>query len=221
MKKCILSAIGGAAAMLITLIVIANISAAGKQEKEEYEHIDFVSTITQENCCVCGNVAFPFSSHWSEDNVGIVNLNTFETMRLEVNRYDDHGQLIEEVAGYMQSNGMSHEDSYVHAWTHPDRGYADVQITGTKYAISRDTIQSHLCQTCLNSINEMWFGDNAPAEYAIVSFSERTIRPLIQNCTWFSAGDYGINCEFKEDGAIDLLIHYCPSRYVNAFEQTE
>ena len=77
MKKCILSTIGGAAAMLIALIVIANISAAGKQEKEEYEHIDFVSTITQENCCVCGNVAFPFSSHWSEDNVGIVNLKGF------------------------------------------------------------------------------------------------------------------------------------------------
>ena len=30
---------------------------------------------------------------------------------------------------------------------------------------------------------------------------------------WFSAGDYGVDCEFKDDGKIDLLIHYCPSRY--------
>lgn len=94
MKKCILSAIGGAAAMLIALIVIANISVADKQEREEYEHIDFVSTIKQEKCCVCGDDHFIFSSHWGEDNVGIVNLNTFEMMRLEVNRYDDQGQLI-------------------------------------------------------------------------------------------------------------------------------
>jgi len=40
MKKCILSAIGGALAMLITLIIIANVSVAReqKQEKIPYEH---------------------------------------------------------------------------------------------------------------------------------------------------------------------------------------
>ena len=44
MKKCILSAVGGALAMLITLIIIANICVAReqKQEKKPYEHVDFV-----------------------------------------------------------------------------------------------------------------------------------------------------------------------------------
>lgn len=223
MKKCILSAIGGAAAMLIALIVIANISAAGKQEKEEYEHIDFVSTITQENCCVCGDDAFPFSSHWGEDNVGIVNLNSFEMMRLEINRYDDHGNLIEEPAGYMSSSGLidKEADTYAHAYCFPDNAYASVQITGAQYSIDRESIRNHLCQICLDTINDLWFSGNAPAEYAIVSFSERTFRPLVECYPWFFAGNYGIDCEFKDDGAIDLLIHYCPSRYENVAEQIE
>ena len=61
--------------------------------------------------------------------------------------------------------------------------------------------------------NDLWFSEDAPAEYAIVSFAERTIRPLIKCYPWFSAGNYGIDCEFKDNGAIDLLIHYCPNRY--------
>ena len=54
MKKCILSAIVGAAAMLAILIVAANVSAARVQNPKEYEHTDFVSAITQEDCFVCG-----------------------------------------------------------------------------------------------------------------------------------------------------------------------
>lgn len=216
MKKCILSAIGGAVAMLIALIVIANISAANEQKKDEYKHINFVSDITQDDCFVCGSsTQNPMSLHWGEDNVGIVNLNTFEVLRLEINRYGNHGELIEEPAGYMASSSLidKEAETYAHAYCFPDNAYANVQITGVRYDIDREVIQGRLCQTCLDTINEMWFGGNAPAEYAIVSFEERTIRPLVQCYTWFGSGNFGIDCEFKENGAIDLLIHYCPSRY--------
>lgn len=211
MKKCILSAVAGALAML--LMIVARISAAQNQAPKEYEHIDYVSTITQEECFVCGtNNGY---SYWGEDNVGIVSLNTFELLYLEINRYDDHGNLIEEPAGYMSSNGLvdKETETYVHAYSHPDRAYADVQLTGVKYAIDGDSVQNHLCQTCLDSINSLWFTNQPPAEFAIVSFEERTIQPLFNNRPWFSAGNYGIDCEYKDDGAIDLLVHYCPFRY--------
>lgn len=216
MKKCILSAIGGAVAMLTSLIVIANFSVAKEQEpeKNEYEHIDFVSTITQEDCFICGEQSDPLTAaYWGEDNVGIVNLNTFDVLRLEINRYGNHGELIEEVAGYVQSSSMSDDDSYVHAWTHPDKAYSSVEITNVDYEIAQDSIQSHLCQTCLDTINALWFGNDTPAEYAIVSFAKRTIRPLMKCTPWFSAGDFGVDCEFKDNGTIKLLIHYCPRRY--------
>ena len=213
MKKCILSALAGALAMLVAIIIAARISTAQKQIPKEYEHIDYVSNITQKECFVCGtNNGY---SYWGEDNVGIVNLNTFELLYLEINRYDDYGNLIEEPAGYMSSVGLSDKeaDSYAHAYCFPDNAYASVQITGVQYDIDREMIQSKLCQTCLKSINDLWFTDQPPAEYAVISFEDRTIQPLLNAHPWFAAGNYGVDCEFKTDGDIDLLIHYCPNRY--------
>lgn len=213
MKKCILSALAGALAMLIVITIVARISPAQEQTPKEYEHIDYVSNITQEECFVCGtNNGY---SYWGEDNVGIVNLNTFELLYLEINRYDDYGNLIEEPAGYMSSVGLSDKeaDSYAHAYCFPDNAYASVQITGVQYDIDREMIQSKLCQTCLKSINDLWFTDQPPAEYAVISFEDRTIQPLLNAHPWFAAGNYGVDCEFKTDGDIDLLIHYCPNRY--------
>ena len=214
MKKCILSALVGAAAMFLLLVLIANIQTAKAPHQEEYEHIDYVSNIMEAECYVCGESGdTAASANWGEDNVGIINLNTFELLRLEINHHGDHGQLIEEDAGYMQTNHLSDEDTYVHAYTHSDNGYAHVQITGAQYNIDRESVQSHLCQSCLDTINDLCYSEDAPAEYAIVSFAGRTIRPLMKCTPWFSAGDYGIDCEFRYDGAINLLIHYYPNRH--------
>ena len=212
MKKCILSAIADALAMLAAMIIAANVSAAKERVPEDYEHIDYISTITQEECYICSDTRdFSGSLYWGEDNVGIVNLNTFELLRLEINRYDDQGNMIEEPAGYMSSSSLIDEkaESYVHAYCHPDNAYADVQLSGVQYAIDRDSVQNHLCQTCLDSINALWFTDMPPAEYAIVSFENRTIQPLLNAHPWFSAGSFGIDCEFKNNGNIDLLVHDC------------
>lgn len=200
--------------MACLLLVSCGNNAIEPQETQEYKHIDFVSDLPQEDCFLCGDGGDSSTSlYWGEDNVGIINLNTFELMRIEINRYDDHGQLVEEAAGYMESSHLGSGDSYAHAFTFSDNGFSHVQITGVQYAIDRKTIQSHLCQTCLDTINDMWFSGNAPAEYAIISFAERTIQPLLANRPWFSAGDYGVDCEFKNDRKIDLLIHYCPFRF--------
>lgn len=216
MKKCILSAIGGALAMLVCLIIIANVSVAReqKQEKKTYEHIDYVSAITQEDCFICGTKDDPLTAtHWSKDNVAILDLNTFEILRLEINRYGDHGESVTTEAGYMQSYGMETETGWVHTFVHPDRGYANVNISGVEYNVDRDSVQNHLCQTCLDSINEDCFGDDSPAELAVVNYTEKTIRPLITCTTGFGAGNFYVDCEFKEEGKIDLLIFYCPPRY--------
>ena len=211
MKKCILPAIAGALAMLIAITLAATIHANKKQTLEKYAHVDYVSAIAREECYVCGNVkTFDGPFCWGEDNVGIVDLNTFELLRLEINRYDCQGNLIEEPAGFMSRSSMSNQDSasYVHAYCFPDNAYADVQLSGVRYTIDRNVIQNRLCQTCLDSINDLWFTDQPPAEYAVVSFEDRTIRPLLKAFPWFSAGNYGIDCEFRDNGKIKLLIHY-------------
>ena len=212
MKKCIISALLGAVLTLLMLVLIAN--AQQVKATEEYEHIDYVSNITPEECFVCGESSAA-SCYWGEDNVGIVNLNTFELLYLGINRHDEHGELVEEPAGVMLSNGLidKEAETYVHAYSFPDNAYAQVQLSGVKYAIDRDSVQNHLCQTCLDSINNLWFTTQPPAEFAIVSFEDRTIRVLLNAHPWFAAGNYGIDCEFNEKGVIDVLVHYCPNRY--------
>ncbi len=220
MKQCILSAIAGGLAMLI-VITVAAFHGKKAHAPEEYEHIDYVSGITQEDCYVCSDASdFKGSFYWGEDNVGIVNLNTFELLCLEISRYDDQGNLVEEPAGFMSSSGMWNQErsSYVHAYCHPDNAYAHVQLSGVQYAIDRACVENYLCQACLDSINDLRFTDQPPAEFAIVSFEDRTIQPLLSAHPWFSAGNYGIDCEFEEDGKIDLLIHYIKNP--NCFETT-
>lgn len=196
--------------VLCCLFLLLLSACAGSTEKK-YEHTPYVSTISKSDCFICGEHA----DYWGENNVGIVNLNTFDVLRIEINRYDMNGKAIEEKAGFMQSGGMNCDDDYVTAMTDPDRGYSHIQIKGEKNPIDAAAIQSHLCQDCLDTINDMYFGEFAPEEYAIVHFSKKTIRPLIQNTPWFMDGDFGIDCEFKEDGNIDLLIHYSPVRYAD------
>lgn len=209
MKKCILSALSGAVLMFLLLAVIANVHSA--KAAEEYEHIDYVSAIIPQDCFVCSEQG----PYWGEDNVGIVDLNTFELLYLPINRYGDHGELIEEPAGVMIRDSLMdlEAERYVYAMIFPDNAYAMVDMSGVCYAIDRDSVQSRLCQNCLDSINGMAFTTQPPVEYAVISFEEKTIQPLLNTHPWFSAGNYGIDCEFKDDGAIDLLIHYCPSRY--------
>ena len=203
--------------LILVFLLLLTACSNGEQpsiSKKEYEHIPYVSDLSQEECFVCGeNPNHPISSYWGEDNVGILNLNTFEVLYIEINRYDDNGQLIEETAGYMQMHSMSNGESYVHSSDNPDRGLSNIQIQGDRKPVNAKAIQSFLCQTCLDKINDMYFGDNPPEEYAVVNFSDKSIRPLIKNTTWFTFGNFDVDCDFEEDGDIDLLIHYCPPRY--------
>ena len=126
---------------------------------------------------------------------------------IEINRYDDEKQPITTPAGYVQHGGIGDGESFANAMISPDDGYAKVTITGLEYAINRKHLQKNFCQDCLDEINEIRLTETAPAEYAILDFSENTIYPLSASYPWFSVRNYGINCEFNEDGGITLLVH--------------
>ena len=197
--------------VLMMLLTACSGPMVSTPEPTEYVHTPYVSNITPDKCFVCGDKQNIL--HWGEDNIAILNLNTFEMLRIEINRYDN-GQFVEEPTGILQSQGMTCGKSNVHAMTDSDRGYSHIQIQGQLQPIDSEALQSHLCQNCLDKINDMYFGDCPPKEYAIVNFSDKTLRPLIQNTTFFSSGNYGINCDFDDAGDVDLIVFYCPPRYV-------
>lgn len=214
MKRIIISAIAGALFMFLLMITIALCSAPTNEEAAPYIHEDFTSNVEKEDCYLCGEHGNPLIAyHWDEDNVGIINLNTFDLLYLEINRYNDYGDPIKSLAGYTQTSSMPGEENAVHAFTFPDNGYAHVNIKNAKYEIDRRSIEKRLCQTCLDSINDLHHMNSPPAEYAVIHFTSRTVQPLIENISWFAVGDFGIDCEFKENGDIDLLVHYSPVRF--------
>lgn len=130
-------------------------------------------------------------------------------LRVEINRYEN-GVPVETLAGVLQTNGMSCDKSTVYATTDSDRGYSHMQIKGELHPMDAAEIQSHLCQSCLDKINSMYFGDYPPREYAIVNFADRAISPLVQNTTFFGSGYYAVDCEFTDSDEADLLVFYCP-----------
>lgn len=195
---------------LMLLLTACAAPATSEPASTEYVHTPYVSAITADDCFICGNAQS--NLHWGEDNVVILNLNSLELLYIEINRYEN-GEQITTPAGVLQTNGITCGKSSAHATTDPDRGYSHVQIKGELQPIDAAAIQSHLCQTCLDKINSMYFGDYPPIEYAIVNFADTTIRPLVQNTTFFGSGNYAIDCEFKESGEVDLLIFFCPPRF--------
>ena len=121
----------------------------------------------------------------------------------------------EESAGVMLSDSPMNQETetYVYANVFPDNAFATADITGVQCTIDRNSIQNRFCQNCLDTINTLWFTIQPTAEYAIISFEDQTIQSLLNVHPWFSAGNYGIDVEFKVSGDIDLLIHYFASRY--------
>ena len=202
-------------AILVLMLLLTGCSAPAVSETEstDYVHTPYISTITAADCYICGeNPDSSAQMYWGEDNVGILYLNTFQVLRLEINRYKD-GELIQEPAGYIRWQSMQCDGSYVHATVEPDRGYATVQIQGQHKPIDSVSIQSHLCQDCLDEINGMYFGGYPPKAYAIVNFLDKTIQPLIQRKIFFTDKRYGVDCDFEKDGDIHMLVFYCPSRF--------
>lgn len=196
---------------LILLIVCGIAVHAGASE------IEYTSQITSDNCFLCGDHSKSTNSqYWKQDNIGIVHLNTFDYLPLRINRYDDAGEIITECLGIMESCGLYRDDTYVNSITHPDRGYASVEITSVKYVIDRNSVQTHLCENCIQAMNCVYWSDEAAPEFAVVNFKEKTIRPLDKALTWFFSGNFGINCEYEEDGNIDLLVAYLPPRWEDA-----
>lgn len=79
---------------------MATIQANKAQHPKDYEHIDYISNITSEECHVCRDTGdTPATAYWGEDNVGLINLINFDLLYLGINRYGDGGELVQEPTG--------------------------------------------------------------------------------------------------------------------------
>ena len=205
------------ALILISLLLIL-LMGCGQEEPStidlsDYEHPDLVSSISKEECFLCGNRDdHALSTYWGQDNVGLINVNTFEVLPISINKYDLDGQQVKEPQGVLIHEGIATGERDLHAWTDPDRGNSRVDISPGE-AIDPEAIGAFLCQGCLDTFSEQIFVRDTPSEVAVLNFATRELRPLVETCVGFGLDNFSVHCDFEEDGAIGLLIYYSPPRF--------
>ena len=200
------------------LLPLLLLTACGQESSDfdpaDYEHPAYVSAIEQADCCLCGDrTDHILSDYWGQDNMGLVNVNTFEVFPLPINTYGPDGLQIKEAQGVAISGGMALGELRVTAFTDPDRGSSHVDIPAGGGTVDPEAIGAFLCQDCLDAFAEHIFVRDTPSEIAVVNFSTRELRPLIESCTGFGLGNFSLHCDFEEDGGIRVLIYYAPPRF--------
>lgn len=220
----VLTAIGEGYTHLIVLLIIAFImvpilSACAKQREEafpthSYQHVAVISSIGEEECLLCGDkLDYRISMYMGQDNVGLVDLNTFDVWPVEINRYDENGQLIEESAGYMLITACEIGDTTAKGVIDPDRGFSRLEIGPSDATIDEKVIGSYLCQDCLDQFCSHFSAHDTVSEIAMINFATKEIRPLVDNCPLFVFDNFLVECDFEDEGSIDLRIIYRPVRY--------
>lgn len=218
--------------IILLLCVLTILSGCSKAETpdadgqthyspEEKEEIVYTSKITKEECYLCskaGKTLLP--AYAGQNNVGIICINTFDMSPVTINRYDDHGKLIEEEAGYMSMthNSFGEDGISTSVNANPDRGYADVNVyLKSNDVVDKKSVESMLCQDCLTTImDEAW---DEPYGIGVINFETLEVRLFEEKITAFTFGDYYIDIDRRENTGnpeeieLDLLIFYCPPRY--------
>ena len=172
----------------------------------------FASCVSKEDCFLCGSDA----GYFGQNNVGIVSLNTFAVMPVEINRYDRaSGELIEENTGAMQMRFFQNGDDGMSAsvMLEPDRGIAHVSISPKQdAALDIASAAAHLCPDCLAELAAQLY--DSAVGVGVINFSTRRLYAIQESATGFGAGDYYIHYDRDtENEKINILITYSPLRY--------
>ena len=171
----------------------------------------------KEDCFLCGT-GMAQSEHFGQNNVGLISLNTFAYLPVEINRYDRmSGQLIEENSGTMQIRTLRNGDAGLTAslMLDSDRGIANLTVSpGEDSTLNLADTARFLCADCLTELASCLHG--SVCGYGIVNFSTGRLYAIRESIVGFGAGDYYVHCDFDRlEGKTSILINYCPLRYEN------
>ena len=205
--------------VLFCLILLFGIllSACGQErsgiDPADYEHPAYTSSIDKAECYLCGErTDCTLSAYWGQENVGLLDLNTFEVLSLPINTYGPDGQHIKKPQGAAMFTCAGLGEIHVTAFTDPDRGSSRVDIP-ERGEIDPEAIGSHLCQDCLDTFGAQFFVRDEPSEIAVVDFATRDLRPLVASCLGFGFDVFSVDCDYETDGSINLLVYYSPPRF--------
>ncbi len=211
---------------IITLLVLLLVFQVGCSPEKNMgsnlsEKAIYTSSISSENCFLCRED----TSHiieWGQNNIGIICLNTFEVIPIEINRYDWNGNLIERNSGNISMHTFKNKenDFWASLMIDPDRGHADVSMSlYVDETLDIEKVAAFLCQNCLNKLIDSIH--QKALDVGIINFKTKELRVFEESVTGFGLGDFYIHCDLKDTNKtsdsrkLDLVIFYCPLRYEN------
>ncbi len=166
-------------------------------------------------CSICNNSISPVSTHYGEKNLGIINLNSFNTITIEINQYNEYGNIQKRRTEDNPTLINNFTDFSSVISTNSNRGYAVADIVfNPKEILDISNLKKNICADCLEEINSV----NTDTCYTIwfLDFETMDLIPLQQDVTSILFNDYFISCKFSNTSSTtaqtNLLIFYCPER---------
>ena len=201
----------------ITFILILTLclTACGAKPSPKNQPEQAISSISKAHCFLCGDGAKDLP-YWGQDNVGIISLNTFEIMPIEINRYDEQGTLIEKNINRITTHGFQAQENgfCAYAFETADRGHASVSMTlNNDSTPDAEKMATFLCQDCLDTalsgLSSPGFG------VGILNFATGELCVPEEQIAGFYLSDYYVNLTQNSQSRADaeLSIFYCPLRY--------
>lgn len=197
--------------------LISNKNSINEQKHETWKETDFYSEITREDCIICKTKQM----HSNENNLGIFFLNDGTAYQIGINKYDDHGRLVEKEDTYSQMlTGPAYGESMsIQINTNRDRGYATVDIgLGDNENFDIDKVSGNCCEECIAKLMDDYYSVQ-PYDILILNYSTGDMQLITSRIRSFTMDDYYVSCEQRtkkgedEISEIDLLIFFCPKRF--------
>ena len=203
---------------VVAFAVIYIVFGKSINDKPIDQYAVYASTIQKEDCHLCGNN--PNSSitpYLGESNIGLINLNTFDCFRFEVNRYNDNHEIIKRLVKYGNSHGWRGDDKTGSTFDYDvycNKGYLNATVRFNDNSdLQLNRIQTFLCNDCLETVMEGYRSDERHLDIALIDFKNREIQPFNESVVGTCMSDYYISMRYTEHGSLSLLAFYCPDRY--------
>ncbi len=193
--------------LLLILVLCALSGCEGEKAGE-----GAVLPVSKEDCFLCGRKA---EGAWGWNDLGIVSLNTFDMLPVEINRYNEAGELLAEQTGKaVMRSFQSGENGFCAVGIEDsDRGYAIMSVTlGEDKKADRDRTAAFLCGECLERV--LPEERREIAALGVVDLTTGEVRALDRGTSGFGLGDFYVYCDWKDGGKkVDLVLFYSPPRY--------
>ena len=207
---------------IFSLIGCATPDNSSSENYNNSKGMSLTSNIDSADCFLCGNMeSNPLSLYYNQENVGLLNLNTFDIIPISINRYDDYGNLIQTPANTLSTSHFNYTEAGLSSSITPnsDRGYATGTLTFlTEEAQNLKKATEHLCSKCLDNITEQTQSKDSYS-IGIIDFHTLEVHLLKEQSSSFSFGDYYISYHTKQSDdkeaqmEMEFLVFYCPERY--------